>query len=70
MADRRIKRERFDGDRYLRGGRCWAKISGKRGAWRVSLGWKDQVKAVRSNTTDRLAHAEVIALGWIEDHGF
>jgi len=65
----KIERSKIDGDRYLRGGFCWAKISGKRGKWAVALGWKSNHVATYIRETPTLFHATAIAEGWIKDHG-
>lgn len=54
-------------DRYYRDRSKWAKVSGTRGRYVAALGWKGEVKAASVQTTDRMTHAQTIALNWIND---
>lgn len=56
--------------RYLRGGRCWVKITKTIAGYAVACGWAGEIRATHpAQTTKTLSHAVIIGEGWIKDHG-
>lgn len=52
---------------YFRKDIRWAKVSGRRGAWTVALGWKGEFKARTVQKAHTKDLATIIARFWVDD---